>query len=125
MQVQLTFVVKGLREDFENGPQRAGADPPLKPPLAGLMRRIMGRQVRSWGAGPQDPQDAINYWTVLPPGPPSTVVAARQLAKKASDHVPLLVREVTGMTRIGVGHPNRMAPLWSSLPKLGSVNTTA
>jgi hypothetical protein len=25
-----------------------GADPPLKPPVAGLMRRIAGRQVRPW-----------------------------------------------------------------------------
>jgi hypothetical protein len=41
--------VEGLREDFEDGPQRAGADPLLKPPVAGLMRRLAGPQVRPMG----------------------------------------------------------------------------
>ena len=48
----------------------------------------------------------------------STVLAARQLGQEASNHVPLLVHEVTGMTRSGVGHPDRMALSLSSLPKL-------
>jgi hypothetical protein len=40
LQIEIAFVVEGLREDFEDGPQHAGADPPLKSPMAGLIRRI-------------------------------------------------------------------------------------
>jgi hypothetical protein len=110
--------VECLREDFEDGPKHAGADPPLKPPVAGLMRRIAGRQVRPWGAGPQDPEEAIQHRAVLPPGAPSTVLAAPQLRQESPDHVPLLVREVTAMTRSGAGHPDRMAPSLG-FPKFG------
>jgi hypothetical protein len=60
LQIQIAFVVEGLREDFEDGPQRAGADPLLKPPVAGLMRRIAGRQVRPWGAGRFPARDALD-----------------------------------------------------------------
>jgi hypothetical protein len=106
----MAFVMECLGEGFEDAPQHAGADPLLKPPVAGLMRRIAGRQVRPWGAGPQDPEDAFKNRAVLPPGAPSTVTAARQRGQEAPNHVPLLVREVTGMTRSGWGHPDRMAP---------------
>jgi hypothetical protein len=34
LHVQITFVVEGLREDVEDGPQHTGADPPLKPPAS-------------------------------------------------------------------------------------------
>jgi hypothetical protein len=40
LQIQIAFVVERLREDFEDGPQQAGADPVLKSPVAGLIRRI-------------------------------------------------------------------------------------
>ena len=89
-------------------PQHAGADPLLKPPVAGLIRRIAVRQVGPRGAGPQDPQDAIEHGTVLPPRAPSTVFAARQLGQEGPNEVPLLVREVTGMRRSKKGHPARM-----------------
>jgi hypothetical protein len=109
--------VEGLREDFDDGPHDAGSDPPLKPPMAGLMRRIVGRQVRPWGASPQDPGDAIKHRAVLPPGAPSTVFATRQLGQEALNDVPLLVRDVTGITRNGVSHPNRVAPSLSGLSR--------
>ena len=98
-----------LGEDFEDAPQHAGADPLLKPPVAGLIRRIAVRQVGPRGAGPQDPQDAIEHGAVLPPRAPSTVFAARQLGQEGPNEVPLLVREVTGMRRSRKGHPARMA----------------
>ena len=85
------------------------ADPLLKPPVAGLIRRIAVRQVSPRCPGPQDPQDAIEHGTVLPPRAPSTVFAARRLGQEAPNEVPLLVREVTGMRRSSEGHPSRMA----------------
>src|SRR5262245_17232764 len=115
LQIQKALVVEGLREDFENGPQHARADPLLKPPVAGLRRWIAGRQVRPWSAGPQDPEDAIEHRAILPPGAPSTIGAARQLRQEAPNHVPVLVREITSMTRGGLGHPDRMALSFSSL----------
>jgi hypothetical protein len=82
----------------------------LKPPVAGLIRRIAVRQVGPPSAGPQDPQNAIEHGVVLPPRAPSTVLSARQFGQEATNEVPLLVGEVTGMRRIKGGHPATMAP---------------
>src|SRR6266498_2197538 len=57
------------------------------------------RQVSPGCSSPQDPQDAIEHRTVLPPRAPSTVFAAHRLWQEARNEVPLLVREVTGMDR--------------------------
>ena len=110
LQIQIAFVVEGLREDFEDGPQHAGADPLLKPAVACLMRRIPVWQVGPWGAGPQDPQNAIEHGTVLPPRAPSTVLAARQLGQEGPNEVPSLVGEVTGMRRIKEGPSSQNGP---------------
>ena len=60
-------------------------------------------------------------------GAPSTVLAARQLGQEASDHLPLLVREVVGMTRSGVGHPEQSGSVVEQPTETGaaegSVNT--
>ena len=77
LHIQIALVVKGLGEKLKEGPQHAVADPPLKPPVAGLMRRIAGRQVCPRGTGPQDPEDAVEHLTVLPPRAPSAVFPAR------------------------------------------------
>ena len=77
--------------------------------MAGLVRRVAVWQVCPWGAGPQDPQDAIEHGTVLPPRAPSTVFAAWQLRQEGANEDPLIVREVTGMRRARKGHPARMA----------------
>jgi hypothetical protein len=37
LQIQISFVVKCLCEDLEDAPQHAGADPPLKSTVAGLV----------------------------------------------------------------------------------------
>jgi hypothetical protein len=34
LQIQIAFVAKGLRKDFEDSPQQAGADPVLESPVA-------------------------------------------------------------------------------------------
>src|SRR5262249_48730726 len=96
LQIQIAFVVECLSEDFEDAPQHARATPWPKPPVAGLIRRITVRQVSPRGPGPQDPQDAIEHRTVLPPRASSTVRAAHRLGQEAPNEVPLLVREVTG-----------------------------
>src|SRR5215471_3961723 len=72
LQIQMTFVVECLREDFEDAPQYVGAHPVLKSPVAGLIGRVSVRQVRPWSPGPQDPEDAVEYGTVLFPRAPST-----------------------------------------------------
>ena len=79
LQVQIAFVEECLGEDLEDAPQHARADPLLKPAVACLIRRIPVWQVGPRGAGLQDPQNAIEDGTVLPPRAPSTVVSARQL----------------------------------------------
>ena len=109
--IQIAFVVECLGKDLEDAPQHARADPLLKPPVAGLLRRIAVRQVRPWGAGPPDPLDAIEHGTVLPPRAPATVFAARQFGQEGPNEDLLLVREVTGMRRSKKGHPARMAPI--------------
>lgn len=109
MQIQTAFVVECLGEDMEDVPQNTPADPLLKPPVAGLIRRIAVRQVGPRGSGPQDPQDAIEYGAVLPPRAASTVFAARELGQEGPNELPLLVREVTGMRRSRQGHPTRTA----------------
>lgn len=77
--------------------------------MAGLIRRIAVRQVGPGSAGPEDPEDAIEYRAMLPPGASSTVWPARQRWQEGPNEGPLLIREVTGMTGSG-GHPDRMAP---------------
>ena len=54
---------------------------------------------------------------MLPPATPSSVWPARQLWQEGSDKVPLLVGEVTGITRSDVGHQDSMIPPLSGLPK--------
>jgi hypothetical protein len=41
LQIQMAFVVERLRENFEEAPKQGGADPVLKSPVAGLIRRIL------------------------------------------------------------------------------------
>jgi hypothetical protein len=94
------------REDMEDAPQHTRADPLLKPLVAGPDTTDSGPAGRPTGSGPQDPQDAIEYGAVLPPRAPSTVFAARQVGQEGPNEVPLLVREVTGITRSSQGHPN-------------------
>ncbi len=110
-------MVERLRENFEDGPQQAGADPVLKSSVAGLIRRIAVRQVGPGSRGPQNPEDAVEHGAVLPPGTPSSVWPARQLWHEGPVKVPLLVGEVTRMTRSDVGHPDSMVPPLSGLPK--------
>jgi hypothetical protein len=105
----MAFVVECLGKDFEDAPQRAGADPLLKPAVAGLIRGIAVRQVSPRCSSPQDPQDAVEHRTVLPPRAPSTVCAAHRLGQETPNEIPLLVREVTRMRGSREGHPARMA----------------
>jgi hypothetical protein len=74
--------VERLRKDFEDGLQQAGADPVLKSPVAGLIRRIAVREVRPRGPGPQNPKDAVEYGAVLLPGAPSAVFRRASVASR-------------------------------------------
>ena len=115
LQIQLAFVEECLGEDLEDGPQHARVDPLLKPAVACLIRRLPVWQVGPRNAGPQDPQNAIEHSTVLPPRAPSTVVSARQLGQEGPNEDPLPVGEVTWMRRIEKGHPARMAPRYTAI----------
>jgi hypothetical protein len=44
LKIQIPLVVERLRENFEDAPQQAGADPVLKSPVAGLASRPRERQ---------------------------------------------------------------------------------
>jgi hypothetical protein len=109
MQIQIAFVVECLGEDLEDAPQNTRPDPLLKPPVAGLIRRIAVWPVGPRGPGSSRSTGAIDDGAVLPPRAPSTVFAARQLGQEGPNEVPLLVCEVTGMRRSRQGHPTRMA----------------
>ena len=74
----MAFVVECLGEDLKDTLQHTRANPLLKPAVARLIRRIPVWQVGPRSAGPQDPKNAIEHGTVLPPRAPSTVLAARQ-----------------------------------------------
>ena len=105
----MAFVVECLGEDFEDTPQHAGTDPLLKAAVAGLIRRIVVRQVSPRCSRSQNPQDAVEHRTVLPPRALSAVCAAHRLGQETPNEVPLVVREVTRMRRSKEGHPARMA----------------
>jgi hypothetical protein len=53
--------VESLGEDLENVPQHTRAHPLLKPPVARLIGGIPVREIGPWGAGPEDPQDAVEH----------------------------------------------------------------
>jgi hypothetical protein len=116
----MASVVKRLREDLEDAPQHAGADPALKSPVASVIRRITAGQVGPRRSSPQDPEDAIEYSAVLPPRRPSTVWPAAQRGQEGPNHSPLLVGEVTGMPVGSMGHPDRMAPPACGVPRNGN-----
>jgi len=59
------------------------------------------------GAGPEDPQDAVEHRTILPPWAPPAVCAARQLGQEGPNQNPLLVGEVTEMRSSRKGHPGQ------------------
>jgi len=108
LQIQIAFVEECLGEDLEDAPPHARADPLLKPAVACLIRRIPVWQVGPRSAGPQDPQNAIEHGSVLPPRAPSPVFATPQLGQERPNENPLPVGEVTGMRRSRKGHPARM-----------------
>lgn len=108
LQIQMAFVVERLRENFEEAPKQAGADPVLKSPVAGLIRRMAVREVRPRGPGPQNPKDAVQYGAVLFPGTPSAVFPVRERGQEGADEGPLPVGEVTGMRQRRKGHLARM-----------------
>ena len=112
--------MESLSEDLENAPQHTRAHPLLKPPVARLIGGIPVREIGPWGAGPEDPQDAVEHRTILPPWAPPAVCAARQLGQEGPNQNPLLVGEVTGMRSSRKGHPqNGPLTIWlCSEPKI-------
>ena len=110
--------MESLGEDLENASQGTRAHPLLKPPVARLIRGIPVREVGPWGAGPEDPQDAVEHRTLLPPRAPSAVCAARQLRQEGPNQNPLLVGEVTRMRGSRKGHPGQNGPvaIWLLAP---------
>jgi hypothetical protein len=82
------------------------------------MRRDTGPGDRPSGAGPEDPQHAVEHRTILPPWAPPAVCAARQLGQEGPNQNPLLVGEVTGMRRSRKGHPGQNGPvaIWLLAP---------
>ena len=104
----MAFVVERLCENFEEPPKQAGADPVLKSPVAGLIRRIAVREVRPRGPGPQNRKDAVEYGAVLLPGAPAAVCTARERGQEGADEGPVLVGEVTGMRHRKKGYLARM-----------------
>src|SRR5687767_2470900 len=52
------------------------AIPLLKPPVARLIGGIAVREVGPWGAGPEDPQDAVEHRTISRHGRPGRLCGA-------------------------------------------------
>jgi hypothetical protein len=94
LQIQIAFVVESLGEDLENAPQHTRAHPLLKPPVARLIGGIPVREIGPWGAGPEDPQDAVEHRTILPPrAPPGRLCGAPAWAGRAQSE-PIARRSV-------------------------------
>jgi len=66
LHVKVALVVECLGNDTEDVLQHSAPNPFLKTPMAGLVRRVAVWQLRPWGAGPQDPQDAIEHCASVP-----------------------------------------------------------
>ena len=60
-------------ERLEHAPQRAVADPALKPPMARLIGRIAIRQVFPGRAGTEDPEDAVQHVARIAPRATTTI----------------------------------------------------
>jgi hypothetical protein len=116
------LVVQCVSEDFEDAPQHADADPLLKPPVAGLMRRIAIRQVGPRCSSPQDPQDAIEHRTVPLRGRPRPSARRTGSGKKRPT---LSTRSIDSIGRVGVASPSERET--ASVPRVntcGSAVTT-
>jgi len=79
LQIQIALVAQCLSEDFEDAPQHADADPLLKPPVAGLIRRIAIRQVGPRCFGPA--RIIVSHWTLLPARASASTKSPRRSAK--------------------------------------------
>jgi hypothetical protein len=93
--IQIAFVVEGRARTSRTPSQHIRAHPLAETAGGTFDRRIPVREIGPWGAGPEDPQDAVEHRTILPPWAPSAVCAARQLGQEGSNQNPLLVGEVT------------------------------
>jgi hypothetical protein len=102
-------------ERAENAPQHTRAHPLLKPAVARLIGGMPVREIGPWGAGPEDPQDAVEHRTILPPWAPPAVCAARQLGQEGPNQNPLVVGEVTGMRSSRKGHPGQNGPRYLAI----------
>jgi hypothetical protein len=78
LQVKAAGVVERLGEDRKDVLHDPGPHPVLETSMARLVRRIAVGQVRPRGAGPQDPQDAIEHGPVRLPRAPEPVFAAQR-----------------------------------------------
>ena len=94
----MAFIVERLRENFEEAPKHAGADPVLKSPVAGSIRRIAVREVRPRSKGCRSVRRGS-----LSRGA-SAVFPARERGQEGADEGPLRVGEVTGMRQRRKGH---------------------
>jgi len=94
-EVQLSTTTQVLGERSEDLFQSAVAHPALKPPVAGLVRRVTSRQVLPRSARTQDPEHAIEDVSRIAEGPTTSVLEKRLfLREKRLDQSPLLFGEV-------------------------------
>jgi hypothetical protein len=118
-QVQLSSTTQVLGESPQNLLQRAVADPALKSPVAGLVRRVAPWQVRPRRTGAKDPQHAIEDVSRIAERPSTPVLVERLfLGKNRLDQSPLLFGEVHIKVR------SEIDPPVDPLPKSDRVSRT-
>lgn len=82
------------REAFEDAAERAAADPELKAPMTGLVRRVAWRQVVPRSSGPHDPEDAVEDIAGIAPRAPAPIPTHLRSGKPGRDQSPLPLSEV-------------------------------
>ena len=81
-------------ERLEDLPQGAALDPSLKAAMTGLIRRVAGGQILPRGAGPEDPQDAVQHIARIAPRSSAPIAAETRFRQERRQHGPLRVGKV-------------------------------
>ena len=92
-EINFAAVAEVFGQALEQPVEAPGPLPQLESAMTGLVRRIVPRQIRPRGAGPENPQHGVHHATRIRPGPAASVRPPLR-TKDRFEHGPLLVSEV-------------------------------
>lgn len=89
----MAAVAQILGQSLQHIAQQAGPPPLLKPTMTGLIGRVLPRQFTPLGAGPENPEHAVQHGASLLRRPAAPVGATTRPEERFEDG-PLLIREI-------------------------------